>query len=184
MPSETIGVIADRYATALFGLADSMNLLDQVAEDLTTLKAMIRASADLRRLVGSPVLSRNQQGQAVTALAKAAGFSVLTLNFLGLAAKNRRLFVLEGVIAAYLGRLAARRGEMSASVESAVALTDTQVSQLAAALKAAYGSNITVETTVDPGLLGGLVVKVGSRMVDSSLKTKLQHLKLAMKGIG
>ncbi len=184
MPSETIGVIADRYATALFELADSSGSLDQVAGDLKTLQAMLRESADLRRVVDSPVLSREQQGGAIAALAKAAGFSELTSKFLGLAAKNRRLFTLPGVIASYLGRLAARRGEKSATVASAVALTPAQQDALTTALKAAFGGNVAVDVKVDPSLLGGLVVQVGSRMVDSSLKTKLQHLKLAMKGVG
>lgn len=184
MPSETIGVIADRYASALFELADSSGSLDVVAGDLKTLLAMLRESADLRRLVDSPVLSREQQGKAITAVAQAAGFAELTTKFLGLAAKNRRLFTLAGVIASYLGRLAARRGEKAATVASAVALTPAQQDALTTALKAAFGGSVAVDVKVDPSLLGGLVVQVGSRMVDSSLKTKLQHLKLAMKGVG
>ncbi|CAA7612417.1 ATP synthase subunit delta [Candidatus Terasakiella magnetica] len=184
MPSETIGVIADRYAAALFDLADSSSNLDQVAGDLKTLQAMLRESADLRRLVDSPVLSRTEQGRAIAAVASAAGFTELTTKFLGLAAKNRRLFTLSGVIHAYLGRLAARRGEKSATVASAVALSPAQQDALVSALKTAFGGNVAVDVKVDPSLLGGLVVQVGSRMVDSSLKTKLQHLKLAMKGVG
>jgi F-type H+-transporting ATPase subunit delta len=184
VPSETIGVIASRYATALFELAEAASALDQVAGDLKTLKAMIRESADLRRLVDSPVLSRAEQGRAIDALAKAAGFSDLTVKFLGLAAKNRRLFALSGIIEAYLGRLAALRGEKSASVASAVELSPAQHDALVSALKTAFGGNVAVDVKVDPSLLGGLVVQVGSRMVDSSLKTKLQHLKLAMKGVG
>ncbi len=184
MPSETIGVIADRYAAALFDLADSSSALDQVAGDLKTLKAMLRGSADLRRVVDSPVLSRADQGKAIAAVAKAAGFADLTTKFLGLAAKNRRLHTLDGVIASYLGRLAARRGEKSASVASAVALTPAQNDALVSALKTAFGGSIAVEVKVDPSLLGGLVVQVGSQMADSSLKTKLQHLKLTMKEVG
>lgn len=184
VPSETIGVIATRYATALFELADSSSALDQVAGDLKALKAMILASEDLRRLIDSPVLSRSEQGGAIAVLATKAGFTELTVKFLGLAAQNRRLFTLPGVIDAYLGRLAARRGEMSASVASAVALTPAQQDALVSTLKTAFGGKVSVEIKVDPSLLGGLVVQVGSRMVDSSLKTKLQHLKLAMKGVG
>lgn len=184
MPSETIGVIADRYATALFELADSQKALDAVAGDLKTLKAMIRESADLRRLVDSPVLTRAEMGKAVAALAEAAQFSDLTRNFLGLLAKNRRLFALNGVIAAFLGHLASRRGELAAEVSSAVPLSQSQLDALSSTLKTAFGGDVAVDVTVDPSLLGGLVVKVGSRMVDSSLKTKLQHLKLAMKGVG
>lgn len=184
MPSETIGVIAERYATALFELAESQGALDQVAGDLKTLKAMVRASADLRRLLDSPVLTRAETGKAIAALAEAAKFSPLSANFLGLLAKNRRLFSLIGVIDAYLGRLAAKRGELSANVASAVPLSQAQQDALVSSLKSAFGGNVAVDVTVDPALLGGMVVKVGSRMVDSSLKTKLQHLKLAMKGVG
>lgn len=184
MPSETIGVIAERYATALFELAESQGALDQVAGDLKTLKAMVRASADLRRLLDSPVLTRAETGKAIAALAEAAKFASLTANFLGLLAKNRRLFSLIGVIDAYLGRLAAKRGEVSAHVASAVPLSQAQQDALVSSLKSAFGGNVAVDVTVDPALLGGMVVKVGSRMVDSSLKTKLQHLKLAMKGVG
>ena len=184
MPSETIGVIADRYATALFDLADAQGVLDPVAGDLKTLKALLLESADLRRLIESPVLSRRDQAAAVAALAAKAGFTQATTNFLGLAAKNRRLFLLPGVIDAYLRRLADRRGEVAAKVETAIPLSQAQIDSLTSTLKSAFGSNVAVDVAVDPALLGGLVVRVGSRMVDSSLKTKLQHLKLAMKGVG
>lgn len=184
MPSETIGVIAERYATALFELAESQDVLDQVAGDLKTLKAMIRESADLRRLLESPVLTRAETSKAVAALAEAAKFSGLTANFLGLVARNRRLFTLIGVIDSYLGRLAARRGELSAHVATAVPLSQAQLDALVSSLKTAFNGDVAVDVAVDPALLGGMVVKVGSRMVDSSLKTKLQHLKLAMKGVG
>ncbi len=184
MPSESIGVIAQRYASALFDLAESRDILDAVAADLETLKAMIGDSADLRRLLHSPAVSRADQTKAVTTLAAKAGFDTVTSNFLGLAAQHRRLILLPAVIESYLGRLAARRGETAASVATAVALSPAQIETLTATLKAAFGGAVAVEAAVDPSLLGGMVVKVGSRMVDSSLRTKLQHLKLAMKGIG
>lgn len=184
MPSETIGVIAERYATALFELAEGQNALDLVASDLKSLKAMIRDSADFCRLLDSPVLTRAEQGKAVQALASAAKFNTLTANFLGLAATNRRLSSLPGMIECYLGLLAAKNGEIAAKVSSAVALSKGQIAALEASLKTAFGGNVAIDVAVDPSLLGGLVVKVGSRMVDSSLKTKLQHLKLAMKGVG
>lgn len=184
MPSESIGVIADRYAGALFELAESQSSLDVVAGDLRALKAMLQASADLRRLVGSPVLSRLDQGKAIAALAKEAGFSELVTRFLGILAQNRRLFLAGSAVQCYLVRLAARRGERTAEVTSAVPLTEAQQEALATALRGIYGGPVSVEAETDPGLLGGLVVKVGSQMVDSSLKTKLQHLKLAMKGVG
>ena len=184
MSSEANGAIADRYSAALFELADQHTALDAVAADLKSLKAMTAESADLRRLLRSPVASRKDQQKAVRVLAEKAGFNGLTLKFLGLVAQNRRLFALDGVIEAYLSRLAAKRGEVTAQVASAVALTETQVGAISAALKKVVGSNVTLDLTVDSNLLGGLVVKVGSRMVDGSLKTKLQHLQLAMKGVG
>ncbi|MDA8232501.1 MAG: F0F1 ATP synthase subunit delta [Magnetospirillum sp.] len=184
MPSETIGVIAERYATALFELAEAQGVLDQVAGDLKTLKTMVGESADFRRLLDSPVLSRTQQAAAVTALAAAAGFSAVTANFLGVVARNRRLFALRGMVDSYLARLAARRGEISAQVASAVPLSEAQLDAVTSVLKNVFGANAAIDAVVDPGLLGGLVVRVGSRMVDSSLRTKLQHLKLAMKGVG
>jgi F-type H+-transporting ATPase subunit delta len=182
--SETIGAIAERYSAALFELAEQRSALDAVAADLRTLKTLIAESMDLRRLLRSPVLSRTEQEKAVTALAAHAGLGELTRNFLGLAARNRRLYVLGGMIESYLGRLAAKRGEVTAQVASAVALNETQVGALGAALKKVVGRNVTLDLTIDPTLLGGLVVKVGSRMVDGSLKTKLQQLQLVMKGVG
>ncbi|MFA6021883.1 MAG: F0F1 ATP synthase subunit delta [Rhodospirillales bacterium] len=184
MPSETTGVIADRYATALFQLAEGQDALDQVAGDLKSLKVMIHESADLQRLLDSPALKRAEQGQAMAALADAAQFHGLTKNFLGLVASQRRLHAIYGMVEAFLGFLAKKRGEVSAKVTSAAALSQGQLDALVSALKATYGGQVAVDVAVDPSLLGGMVVKVGSRMVDSSLKTKLQHLKLAMKGVG
>jgi F-type H+-transporting ATPase subunit delta len=182
--SKANGAIAVRYSAALFELAEQHTALDAVAADLKSLKAMMAESVDLRRLLRSPVVSRKDQQKAVSVLAEKAGFNGLTLKFLGLVAQNRRLFALDGVIEAYLSRLAAKRGEVTAQVASAVALTETQVGAISAALKKVVGSNVTLDLTVDSSLLGGLVVKVGSRMVDGSLRTKLQHLQLAMKGVG
>ena len=184
MSSKANGAIADRYSAALFELAEQHAALDAVAADLKTLTAMVAESVDLRRLLRSPVISRADQQKAVAVLAERAGFNGLTKKFLGLVAQNRRLFALDGVIEAFLNRLAAKRGEVAAQVASAVALTETQVDAIGAALKKVVGSNVTLDLTVDPSLLGGLVVKVGSRMVDGSLRTKLQHLQLAMKGVG
>ena len=184
MSSEATGAIAERYSAALFELAEQQAALDSVAGDLKNLKTLIAGSDDLRRLMRSPVLSRAEQQKALNAVATRVEFGALTKNFLGLVAKNRRLFGIEGIVDAYLARLAAKRGEVTAQVASAVPLNETQVGAIGAALKKVVGSNVTLDVTVDPGLLGGLVVKVGSRMVDGSLKTKLQHLQLAMKGVG
>lgn len=186
MATESSGAagVADRYATALFELAESDKLHDDVAADLEQVQRLIDEIDDFRRLIRSPVISRENQGRAIAALAEKAGLSDLTRRFLGLLARNRRLFVLPGVIKAYSALLATSRGETSAEVVSAKDLSDSQLAGLRAALKKAVGGDVTIQARVDPGLLGGLVVRIGSRMIDSSLSTKLQQLRLAMKGIG
>ncbi len=186
MATETSGAtgLADRYAAALFELAESEKLLDDVAADLEQVARLIDESDDFRRLIRSPVISRENQAGALTALAKKAGLQDLTRRFLGVLARNRRLFVLPAVIRAFLDMISAGRGETAADVVSAQPLTDAQLSDLRAALKKAVGTDVAVHAAVDPALLGGLVVKVGSRMIDSSLNTQLQQLRLAMKGIG
>lgn len=176
--------LAERYAAALYELADEGKALDRVAGDLRALGKMIGESADLLRLIRSPVLDRRDQGRAMKAVLEAMGADALTQKFLGLVAQNRRLFALPVMIRAFLATLARRRGEIAAEVASATKLTKAQEEAVTAALRQAMGAKVTVETRVDPALLGGLVVRVGSRMVDSSLKTKLQKLELAMKGLG
>ena len=185
MASEGTGVsgLADRYATALFELADERKALDQVAADLRSLRQLLAESPDLRRLVRSPILSRVEQGKAIVAVAERAGFDGLTRSFLGLVAHNRRLFAVPAMIEAFLRRLAARRGEVTAEVTSAQELTPAQLSAVNEQLRKAVGSKIAVEVKVDKNLLGGLIVKVGSRMVDASLRSKLHRLQLAMKGV-
>ena len=174
--------VAGRYATALFDLAVDRNVIDAVASDLQQLQAMISESADLRRLIHSPVFSRDQQRDAMAAVLTGAGLSELGRNFVGVVAGNRRLFALEGMIGAYRGFVAKYRGEVSAEITSATPLSAAQRTAVEEALKQAIGSNVSIETDVDPNLIGGMVVRVGSRMVDSSLRTKLQRLQLAMKG--
>lgn len=184
MPSnqtESSGV-AGRYATALFELAVDRSVIDEVANDLQQLQSMIDESADLRSLILSPLFSRDQQRDAMGAVLASAGLSELVRNFVGVVAGNRRLFALEGMITAYRGLVADHRGEVTADVTSATPLNDSQRAAVEQALKQAIGSNVSVSTDVDPDLIGGMVVRVGSRMVDSSLKTKLQRLQLAMKG--
>ena len=175
--------LADRYAAALFDLADERKELDAVAGDLQRVREMLRESEDLRRLVRSPVLSREDQRRAILALAERAGLSPLARNFLGLIAQNRRLFAVPEMIEAYLARLAERRGEMTAEVVTAQPLSDDQRRRLDEQLRQAMGKKVSVDVRVDPSLLGGLTVKVGSRMVDASLKTKLHRLSIAMKGV-
>jgi F-type H+-transporting ATPase subunit delta len=181
--STGVSGLADRYAAALFDLADERKELDTVAADLRQLRDMILGSADLRRLVRSPVLSRTEQARAIGAVADSAGLSQLTRNFLGLIAQNRRLFALPGMIEAYLGQLAARRGEVTAQVVAAQPLTPAQEAAINDQLRKAVGSKVAVDVRVDPSLLGGMIIKVGSRMVDASVRSKLQRLQLAMKGV-
>jgi len=155
-----------------------------VSADLGTLQALLEASADLRRVIASPVVGRDAQRKALDALAQAAGLSDTTRNFVGLVTANRRLFALADMIRAFQARLAHARGEVTAHVASATALSAEQHSALEAALKEAVGNKVVVAATVDPSLLGGMVVRVGSRMLDSSLRTKLKRLHFAMKGVG
>lgn len=178
------GGLATRYAAALFDLADSKKALDAVAADLAALQTMIGESDDLRRLMNSPILGRDEQTKAIAAISKAASFNDLTHKFVGLVAQNRRLFTLPAMIRAFLKQLADRRGEITAEVTAARPLTAAQQASVAEAIKRAVGSKVTIDVKVDPSLLGGLVVQVGSRMIDSSIKTKLQKLQLAMKGVG
>ena len=177
------GQLAERYALALFELADEAKALDETAGDLRALKALISESADLRRLIRSPVIARAEQGKAVAALAQRAELQPLTRNFLGLLARNRRLFALPAMIDRFLANLAARRGEVTAEVVAAQELTPAQRDSLGDQLRKAVGQKVAVELSVDPSLLGGLVVRLGSRMVDASLKSKLRRLEMTMKGI-
>ena len=174
--------MAGRYANALFELAREQDALDQVAEDLQGLRALLAESDDLRRLIRSPVISREEQGRAITAVSERAGFGQLTIRFLGLLAHKRRLFALPAMIAAFDAMLAAHKGEVSAEVVSAVALSDEQTAEVRRQLAASVGQEVTLATAVDPRLLGGLVVRLGSRMIDASLRTKLRQLELAMRG--
>ena len=186
MADESTGVsgLAARYAAALFELADERHALDEVAGDLRELRAMLGASGDLLRLVRSPVLSRAQQGKAMAALVEDAKLSKLTADFVAVVARNRRLFAVPAMIEAYLNKLAERRGEVTAEITAAQALSETQQNALGDQLRRVVGSRVAMDVKVDPSLLGGMIVKIGSRMVDGSLKGQLQRLQLSMKGIG
>ena len=186
MASETTGVsgLAERYAAALFDIADERRMLDEVASDLRQLREMLAASVDLSRLVKSPILTRGEQGKAISALAAHAGFSPLVRDFLAVVAKNRRLFAVPAMIEAYLAKLAERRGEVTAEVIAAQPLSETQLALLSDQLRRSVGRRVSVDATVDPGLIGGIIVKMGSRMVDGSIKSKLQRLQRVMKGVG
>ncbi len=176
--------LAGRYAAALFDLADERKQLDDVATDFRQLEEMFAENADLRRLALSPVIGRDEKAKAVTALLTRVGVASLTMQFVGVLSRNRRLSALPQVIAAYLSELSRRRGETAAEITSAQELSDGQRSAVEKALMSVLGGKVAVQQEVDPGLIGGLVVKVGSRMVDSSLRTQLQRLRLAMKGAG
>jgi len=176
--------LSGRYARALFELATEAKQLDEVAGDLRGLSGALAESEDLRRLVDSPVLSRDEQGRAMAAIMDAMQAHNLTRNTVALLAQQRRLFVLDTIISDYLRLLASHRGETTAEVTSARALSDSELDKLRATLKDIVGRDVAVETEVDPDLLGGLVVRIGSRMLDSSIRTKLQRLELAMKGAG
>jgi len=174
--------VAPRYASALFELADESGQLDKVARDLRAINDAITDVQDLQRLVRSPVISRREAGAAMGVFLENAKANKLTCNFVGLVASNRRLFALQAMIRAYLDKLSARRGEVTAEVTSAIKLTKKQTDSIASGLKTAVGTNVSVNVQIDSSLIGGLVIKMGSRMIDSSVKTKLSKLKLALKG--
>lgn len=180
--SASVSGLAGRYAVALFELARDQNALDSVGEDLRGLRSLLDESDDLKRLIRSPVLSRDEQGRAIVAIAERAGCHDLTRRFLGLLAHKRRLFALPDVIEAYGVMLARHRGEVSGEVVSAVPLSEAQIEAVQKRLAESTGQSVRLSTAVDPNLLGGLVVRVGSRMIDASLRTKLQRLELAMRG--
>ncbi|HEX6119688.1 MAG TPA: F0F1 ATP synthase subunit delta [Dongiaceae bacterium] len=176
--------LAQRYAAALLELAEDKRAIDAVSGDLAALARMIADSADLRKLIQSPLMQRTEQMRAIVAVAKAAGLGELTQRFVGLVATNRRLFALPGIIKAFQKMLADKRGEVAAEVTASHALTDAQKAAVSDAIKRVVGGKVSIDMKVDPGLLGGLIVRVGSRMIDGSVKTKLQKLQLAMKGVG
>ena len=174
--------LAGRYATALFELARDERQLDSVAGSLATLRQTLRDSDDFRELTSSPLISREQATGAVAATAEAMRLDPITTNFLGVLANNRRLGQLPQIIRAFNMLAANHRGETTAEVTSAHPLTDDQVAALQTNLKSRLGRDISVDLTVDPAILGGLMVKVGSQMIDGSIRTKLNTLAHAMKG--
>ena len=186
LASEATGVLglAERYAAALFDLADERRILDEAASNLRQLKAMTAESVELSRLISTPILSREEQGKAVVALAERAGFAPLVRDFLAVVARNRRLFAVPAMIEAYLQNLAERRGEVTAEVAAAQPLSTTQIDLLREQLRRSIGRQVAIDVRVDPGLIGGMIVKVGSRMIDGSIRSKLQRLQMAMKGVG
>ncbi len=175
--------IARRYAEALFELADEARALDATAQDLTRLKALLAESADLRELVTSPIIGRDDQAKTLVEIAKQAGFGEIVQKFVGTLAINRRAFVLEGVITAFLAELATRRGEVAVEVTAATPLTTQQQDALQATLAKRFGAKVSISPTVDPALIGGLVVRVGSTLIDGSVRSQLAELERTMKGV-
>ena len=176
--------MAGRYATALFELALEERAVDAVRADLENFQVLLDANPDLQRLVRSPVFSSEEQTKALAAVLDKAGIGGLAAKFLKLVASNRRLFAVGEMIKAYRLLVARHKGEVSAEVTVAEALSDKHRDALAAALKSVTGKDVALAVKVDPAIIGGLVVKLGSRMVDSSLRSKLNAIKHAMKEAG
>jgi len=180
-PSPTISAAARRYAEALFDLALEQKALEAVESDLKALRRSIEASADFRSFLKSPVYGAEDKARAVAAIAEKSALSGLTRDFLAVVAANRRLFLLESMMIAFDRRLADHRGEVSAEAIAAAALNDEQMKRLRGEIERAVGKAVNLSVKVDHDLLGGMIVKVGSKMIDSSLKTKLNRLKSVMK---
>ena len=168
----------------MFDLAKEGDAVDALAADVDALDAALAESADLRTMVRSPLYARGAQVNAVTALAAEMELSKITANTLALMASKRRLFVLPQLVAALRAMIADARGQVTAEVTAATALSDAQAAKLAETLKAKIGKDVNVRTTVDARLIGGLVVKVGSRMIDTSVAARLAALQNAMKEVG
>lgn len=176
--------IAGRYATALFELADESGALDAVEVALGQLSEALKASDDLAALIKSPIVSREDQATAMAKVCEAMSIGAPVSNLIALMASKRRLFALPQAISAFADLLAAKRGVTSADVVSAKPLTDAQVAALEETIKKTVGADIALNVTVDSALIGGLVVKVGSKMIDSSVRSKLASLQTAMKEVG
>jgi len=183
-PASISSGIAARYATAVYDLAKESKKVKDLEGDLDNLSSALDASADFKDLISSPVYSRAQQGEAIGAIAKKMKLSGIMTNTLSLMASKRRLFVLPQLVAALRAAIAEDKGEVTADVVSAKALTKAQSDKLAKSLKASMGKTVTINATVDESLIGGLVVKVGSKMIDTSIRSKLSALQNAMKEVG
>jgi F-type H+-transporting ATPase subunit delta len=179
-----LSTAAQRYAAALYELASESRAVDQVSGDLAAISAMVAQSADLKRLVQSPVFSAEQQTGAMGAILAKAKIGGLAANFIRLVVSKRRLFALPDMIRAYQAEVAKARGIVTAEVTLAEEATTKQINDIKAALKDVAGKEVSVDVKVDPAIIGGIIVKMGSRMVDASLKTKLNSIRIAMKEVG
>ena len=185
--SETVGIstgIAARYASAVFDLAKEGKKIPALEKDVDALEAAMADSTDLQALLTSPVYSRDEQGAAIEAIAKKMKLSVTFKNVLALMASKRRLFVLPQLISTLRAQIAQHKGEVTAEVTSAKALTKAQADKLAKTLKAQVGADVKINAIVDESIIGGLIVKVGSKMIDTSIKSKLNALQNTMKEVG
>jgi F-type H+-transporting ATPase subunit delta len=180
----TVSGMAGRYATALFELALEQNAIDRVRTDLDGFDALIAGNPDLLRVVRSPVFSSEEQEKAVVAVLARAGIGGLAANFIKLVAANRRLFAIRDMVRGFRALVARHRGEVSAQVTVAEPLSDQRLKDLKDALNAVTGKDVALDVKVDPTIIGGLIVKLASRMVDTSLRTKLNAIKHAMKEVG
>lgn len=180
----SVSGVSGRYATALFELARDEKSVDAVKADLDRFEALLTESPELKRLVRSPVFSAETQLKALTAVLEKSGISGVAANFLKVLTANRRLFAVSDVIRAFGALVAKFKGEATADVTVAERLTDKHLDALKTALKSVTGKDVVLNMKVDPSIIGGLVVKLGSRMVDSSLRTKLNSIKHAMKEAG
>ncbi|KAA5596769.1 F0F1 ATP synthase subunit delta [Blastochloris sulfoviridis] len=176
--------MAGRYATALFELALEAGSLDAVSADLDRFEALLNDCDDLRRLVESPVFGSDEQLKAITAVLDKVEIGGLAGNFLKTITANRRLFAVQGILRGYRARVARHKGEVRAQVTVAEPLSDAHRTALAETLNHVTGKDVAIDVTVDPALIGGLIVKLGSRMVDASLRTKLNAIRHAMKEVG
>lgn len=183
-PASISTSIAGRYATAVYEIAKDGKAVKSLETDLDGLQSALSDSDDFRALIHSPIYSRAEQGAAISAIAKKMGLSEMMANALALMAQNRRLFVLPQLVSTLRNIIATEKGEVTADVVSAKALTKTQADKLAKTLKASTGKTVTLNATVDESLIGGLIVKVGSRMIDTSIRAKLNSLQNAMKEVG
>ncbi|MEL7298754.1 MAG: F0F1 ATP synthase subunit delta [Pseudomonadota bacterium] len=183
-PTSISNGIAARYATAVFELAKDGKALPALETDITSLNEALHGSDDLRGFFNSPVYSRDEMEKAVVAFVEKAGFSDIIKNTLALMAQNRRLFVVPAFVERVKALLAEEKGEVTAEVITSKALTKTQADKLAKVLKAQVGKDVNMEASVDESLIGGMIVKVGSRMVDTSIRSKLAALQNTMKEVG
>jgi F-type H+-transporting ATPase subunit delta len=176
--------VAGRYATALFEIGKEAGRLTEVERDLDAVAAALAESPELAAMIRSPVFSREDQGKAIAAIAAKMGLGPEVTKTLGLMAANRRLFVVPGLVAAVKAMIAAERGEVVAEITSARPLTKAQTKALSDTLRKQIGKDVELRVTVDESLIGGLVVKVGSRMIDTSIRAKLANLQNVMKEVG